>query len=60
MNVHQVPARSSSDDTAENDKSERDESESVTTVAFAFGYGKERLFWAFLAATFIFVAGAVF
>ncbi len=25
-----------------------------------FGYGKERFFWAFLAATFIFVAGAVF
>ncbi len=25
-----------------------------------FGYGKERFFWAFLAAVFIFVAGAVF
>jgi len=25
-----------------------------------FGYGKERFFWAFLAAAFIFVAGAVF
>ena len=25
-----------------------------------FGYGKERFFWAFLAATFMFVAGAVF
>src|ERR671934_106513 len=25
-----------------------------------FGYGKERFFWAFLAAVFIFVSGAVF
>src|SRR5689334_16042274 len=25
-----------------------------------FGYGKERFFWAFLAAVFIFVAGAMF
>ncbi len=25
-----------------------------------FGYGKERFFWAFLAATFIFIAGAAF
>src|SRR4051812_27228308 len=28
--------------------------------AHPFGYGKERFFWAFLAAVFIFVAGAVF
>jgi cation diffusion facilitator family transporter len=28
--------------------------------AHPFGYGKERFFWAFLAAVFIFVSGAVF
>jgi cation diffusion facilitator family transporter len=28
--------------------------------AHPFGYGKDRFFWAFMAATFIFVSGAVF
>lgn len=35
-------------------------SERESDADHPFGYGKERFFWAFLAAVFIFVAGAVF